>query len=144
MFSTPEEHGRLAIRELPCCLMRPVGSPHEFKRLHKNNGWQILPLFAIRAIFKFGVGQSTGVLKMSTSINLSLTDELRAFVNENSGDGTLYATPSEYMRDLLRQQKRRQEAAAARDAILEGYQDAIEGRTHAYEGDLKSLLKQAK
>jgi len=61
---------------------------------------------------------------MSTSINLSLTDELRAFVDANSGDGTLYATPSEFMRDLLRQQKSRQAAAAARDAILEGYQDA--------------------
>lgn len=77
---------------------------------------------------------------MSTSINLSLTDELRAFLDANSGDGTLYSTPSEYVRDLLRQQKVRQEAAAARDAILEGYQDAIAGRTHEYKGDLRSLL----
>jgi len=77
---------------------------------------------------------------MSSSINVSLTDELRAFVDANSGDGTLYATPSEFMRDLLRQQKSRQEAAAARDAILEGYRDAIEGRTHAFKGDLRSLL----
>lgn len=44
---------------------------------------------------------------MSSSINLSLTDELRAFVDANSGDGTLYATPSEFVRDLLRQQKSR-------------------------------------
>lgn len=78
---------------------------------------------------------------MSSSINLSLTDELRAFVDANSGDGTLYATPSEFMRDLLRQQKSRQEAAAARDAILEGYHDAIHGRMHAFKGDLRSLLK---
>jgi antitoxin ParD1/3/4 len=77
---------------------------------------------------------------MSSSINLSLTDELRAFVDANSGDGTLYATPSEFMRDLLRQQKSRQEAAAARDAILEGYQDAINGRMHPFRGDLRSLL----
>ncbi|MCC7338145.1 MAG: hypothetical protein IT422_23890 [Pirellulaceae bacterium] len=77
---------------------------------------------------------------MSTSINLSLTDELRAFLDANSGDGTLYSTPSEYVRDLLRQQKVRQEAAAARDAILEGYQDATAGRTHVYKGDLRSLL----
>ncbi len=33
---------------------------------------------------------------MSSTLNLSLTDELRALVNENSGDGTLYATPSEF------------------------------------------------
>ena len=83
---------------------------------------------------------TSGELKMSTSINLSLTDELRAFLDANSGDGTLYATPSEYVRDLLRQQKVRQEAAAARDAILEGYQDAIAGRTYEYQGDLRSLL----
>lgn len=62
-------------------------------------------------------------------------------MDANSGDGTLYATPSEFMRDLLRQQKSRQEAAAARDAILEGYQDAMDGRAHACKGDLRSLLK---
>ena len=78
---------------------------------------------------------------MSSTLNLSLTDELRAFVNENGGDGTLYATPSEFVRDLLRRQKQRQEAAEIRDAIIEGYHDAIEGRTHEFKGDLKSLLK---
>lgn len=81
---------------------------------------------------------------MASSINLSLTDELRAFIDQNSGDGTLYATPSEFVRDLLREKKNRQDAASARDSILEGYQDAISGRTVAFKGDLKSLLKQAK
>ncbi len=81
---------------------------------------------------------------MSGSINLSLTDELRASVDANSGDGTLYATPSEFMRDLIRQHKCRQEAALARDAILEGYQDAIEGHIHTFQGDLRSLLKKVK
>lgn len=80
---------------------------------------------------------------MGSTLNLSLTDELRAFVDANSGDGTMYATPSEFVRDLLRQQKQRQEAAAARDAILEGYQDAIEGRVHEFKGDLRALLKKA-
>ena len=81
---------------------------------------------------------------MASSLNLSLTDELRAFVDQNSGDGTLYATPSEFVRDLLREKKSRQEAAAARDSILEGYQDAIAGRTVTFKGDLQSLLKKAK
>lgn len=81
---------------------------------------------------------------MSSSLNLSLTDELRAFVDAKSGDGTFYATPSEFVRDLLRQQKSREEAAAARDAILQGYQDAIAGRTYSFKGDLKSLLKKVK
>lgn len=78
---------------------------------------------------------------MATTLNLSLTDELRAFIDENSGEGTLYATPSEFIRDLLRQKKKQLEAEKIRAAILEGYQDAIEGRTVPFEGDLRSLLK---
>jgi len=81
---------------------------------------------------------------MGSSLNLSLTDELRAFVDQNSGDGTVYATPSEFVRDLLREKKNRQEAAFARDSILAGYQDAIAGQTVAFKGDLQSLLKKAK
>ena len=81
---------------------------------------------------------------MSSTLNLSLTNELRAFIEENCGDGTLFATPSEFVRDLLRQKKLQMEAAEVRDAILEGYQDAIHGRTVPFEGDLRSLLKKAK
>jgi len=78
---------------------------------------------------------------MGSTLNLSLTDELRAFVDRNSGDGTLYATPSEFVRDLLREKKERLEAAHVRAAILEGYQDAIAGRTVPYRGSLRKLLK---
>lgn len=42
---------------------------------------------------------------MSGTLKLSLTDKLRAFIDENSGDGTLYATPSEFVRDVLREKK---------------------------------------
>jgi len=79
---------------------------------------------------------------MSSTLNLSLTDELRAFVDENSGDGTLYATPSEFVRDLLRQKKEELEAARIRDSILEGYEDVLKGRAVEYRGDLQSLLSQ--
>ena len=81
---------------------------------------------------------------MAHSLNLSLTDELRGFIDRNSGDGTLYATPSEFVRDVLRQYKARQEAAEVRDAIIEGYQDAIAGCTVVYQGDLKKLLEKSK
>jgi antitoxin ParD1/3/4 len=73
---------------------------------------------------------------MANSLNLSLTDELRAFVDANSGDGTLFATPSEFVRHLLREKKQRQEAAAARDAIA--------GDTLAFQGDLRALFKKAR
>lgn len=81
---------------------------------------------------------------MSSTLNLSLTDELRAFIDQNSGDGTLFATPSEFVRDVLREKKERQEAAAIREAIIEGYQDAIAGRWHRYDGDLRKLMKKVK
>lgn len=80
---------------------------------------------------------------MANTLNLSLTDELRAFVDANCGDGTLYATPSEFVRDLLRHKKLEIEAASVRDAILEGYQDAIQGRTVTFNGNLRGLLKKS-
>ncbi len=79
---------------------------------------------------------------MTRSINLSLTDELRAFLDKNSGDGTLYSTPSEFVRDLIRRQKDRMDAAALRTAVLEGYAAVRDGRTHEYTGDLRSLLEE--
>jgi len=78
---------------------------------------------------------------MGHALNLTLTEELRAFIDENCGEGTLYSTPSEFVRDLLREKKRQIEAAKVRDAILEGYQDAIEGCLVPYEGNLNELLK---
>jgi len=40
---------------------------------------------------------------MSSSLNVSLTDELRSYVNTRANDNDVYATPSEYIRDLIRQ-----------------------------------------
>lgn len=80
---------------------------------------------------------------MANTLNLSLTDELRSFIDQNCGDGTLYATPSEFVRDLLRQKKLQLDAAAARDAILAGYQDALEGRVTSFDGGLRKLIKKS-
>jgi len=81
---------------------------------------------------------------MSSTINLSLTDELRGFIDRNCGDHGLYATPSEFVRDLLREKKERQEASDLREGILEGYRDLIEGRSIEYEGDLRAVLSAAR
>jgi antitoxin ParD1/3/4 len=81
---------------------------------------------------------------MPSSINLSLTDELRAFIDEQSGDGTSYATPSEFLRDVLREKKRRIEAAALRDAVIEGFRDVIDGRFVEFDGSLKDCIAEAK
>ena len=79
---------------------------------------------------------------MSGTLNLALTDELRAFVNQHSGDGTLYSTPSEFVRALLREKKERLEASEIRAAIMEGYGDAIAGRMVPYSGNLKNDMQQ--
>lgn len=77
---------------------------------------------------------------MSRSINLSLTDELRAFIDERSGDGTTFSTPSEFVRAVLREKKDQEAAAALREGVLTGYQDIKAGRISEYTGDLKTMI----
>ncbi len=77
---------------------------------------------------------------MGSTLNLSLTDELRAFVDEQSGDGTLFATPSEFVRDLLRKQKLHMEAEVLRTGVIEGLQDAAENRVHQFKGSVRELM----
>jgi antitoxin ParD1/3/4 len=62
---------------------------------------------------------------MSNSLNLSLTDELRRYVDERSGDSGVYATPSEYIRDLIRRDM--QECSIALH-VLDGLEDVKKGR----------------
>lgn len=78
---------------------------------------------------------------MENNLNLSLTDELREFIDANCGEGTPYATPGEFVLDLLRQAMLQTETAKVRDAIIEGYQDAIDGRLVEFRGDLRSCLR---
>jgi antitoxin ParD1/3/4 len=40
---------------------------------------------------------------MSRSLNVPLPKPMREFVNEQAGENSLYATPSEYIRSLVRQ-----------------------------------------
>lgn len=81
---------------------------------------------------------------MTRSINLSLTDELRKFVDQSSGDGTLFATPSEFVRALIRERKERQDAAGLRRSVQEGYDDALHGRTLPLGSDLRSMVAEGK
>ncbi len=78
---------------------------------------------------------------MSSTINLSLTDELKDFVQKNAGDGTVYSTPSDYVRDLIRHEMDRKQASEVRNKILKGYHDASAGKLNPYTGDLKTGLK---
>jgi antitoxin ParD1/3/4 len=42
---------------------------------------------------------------MASTLNISLTDELRRFVDSRASDQDVYSTPSEYIRDLIRRDK---------------------------------------
>lgn len=62
---------------------------------------------------------------MPSSLNLSLTDELREFINSRTGDAGVYSTPSEYLRDLIR---RDMESQSVVTHILSGIDDIKHGR----------------
>ena len=61
---------------------------------------------------------------MSSSLNVQLTDALRKYVDERASDKDVYATPSEYIRDLIRQDM--QDRAIALN-VLEGLDDLHAG-----------------
>ena len=44
---------------------------------------------------------------MPASLHVSLPEDLRRFVDSRAGDSALYATPSEYVRDLIRRDMQR-------------------------------------
>jgi len=77
---------------------------------------------------------------MPNTLNLSLTEELRSYVDSKCGDHNLYATPSEFMRALLREKKEKEDAARLRDGVLAGLSDIAHQRTYEYNGDIESLL----
>ena len=62
---------------------------------------------------------------LSSSLNVQLTDALRKYVDERASDRDVYATPSEYIRDLIRQDM--QDRAIALN-VLEGLNDLKHGR----------------
>ena len=61
---------------------------------------------------------------MTKSINLNLTDALRRHVDARAGGDDVYATPSEYIRDLIR---RDMEDWAIVCDVAEGLQEARAG-----------------
>jgi antitoxin ParD1/3/4 len=81
---------------------------------------------------------------MASTINLSLTEELRDFIDRHCGDGSEFATASEFVRDVIREKKRRIEAAALRDSVIEGYSDVAKGRFVEFSGSLKESIAEAK
>ncbi|MBL4759887.1 MAG: hypothetical protein JKY80_03415 [Mariprofundaceae bacterium] len=62
---------------------------------------------------------------MSSSLNVSLTNELRRYVNTRANDEDVYATPSEYIRDLIRQDMENRQVFSH---VMNGLEDVKQGR----------------
>ena len=62
---------------------------------------------------------------MGSSLNISLTDELRSYVNMRASDTDVYATPSEYIRDLIRHDM---ESRRIVSHVMHGLDDVKDGR----------------
>jgi antitoxin ParD1/3/4 len=87
--------------------------------------WHLLISIARRNYNHGYALNSTRWCPVSSSLNVQLTDELRRYVDERASDKDVYATPSEYIRDLIRQDM--QDRAVALN-ILEGMADLRHGR----------------
>ena len=74
---------------------------------------------------------------MSSSLNISLTDELRRFVDTRASDQDVYSTPSEYVRDLIR---RDMEGSAILTKVRRGLDD-IKNNRFANESVLDILAE---
>ena len=61
---------------------------------------------------------------MPNSLNVTLTGELRQYVDARASDGDVYATPSEYIRDLIR---RDMEDWQIVSGVVQGLKEAKEG-----------------
>jgi len=62
---------------------------------------------------------------MASSLNLTLTDELREFINSRTGDAGVFSTPSEYLCDLIR---RDMESQGIVTHVLDGLDDIKHSR----------------
>ena len=62
---------------------------------------------------------------MSNSLNIQLTTELRRYVDERASDHDVYATPSEFVRDLIRKDR----AQRVVNGITQGLREIRSGRS---------------
>ena len=82
---------------------------------------------------------------ISDRVNARLSPPLARFVARMVGEGGLYETPSEYIRDLIRRDMEKREdiqteASRFGEAIFEGYKDIAAGRFIESSGDFKTDL----
>ena len=75
---------------------------------------------------------------MAHSLTLSLTRELRRFIDSQVGDEGVYSTPSEYVRDVIRRDRARLADNEAELRIMAGVKNVATG--NIIETDREELL----
>jgi antitoxin ParD1/3/4 len=76
---------------------------------------------------------------MGASLHVSLPDEMRRFVDEISNGKSVYATPSEYVRALIRRDMEHMEAERS---ILRGYEEAMRGEFVDGEDAMATIMRE--
>lgn len=77
---------------------------------------------------------------MGASLHVSLPDEMRRYVDGIANGTSLYATPSEYVRDLIRKDMEKMEVY---QALLQGLDEAERGE-FVPDGFMDDLLEEMK
>jgi antitoxin ParD1/3/4 len=77
----------------------------------------------------------------NTSLNVSLPERLKAFVKEQVAEGR-YSTPSDYVRELIRLDQKRQAQERLDRLLLEGLDTPAEEVSPEYLEDLRRDVRE--
>ena len=79
---------------------------------------------------------------MPTTMNVAISPELKSHVDRQIAEGR-YASSSEYVRDLIRQDQRRAAEQKLADLVREGLESSIEPHDPNFWGKRRETLRRA-
>lgn len=85
-------------------------------------------------------------MSMTSSLNIQFTGELRRFINEQASDDGVYATPSEYIRDLVRRDMEERSKAREREIaamLMDARSSAVTKISSNFIQTERALLKES-
>jgi antitoxin ParD1/3/4 len=79
---------------------------------------------------------------MPTTMNVAISPEFKAHVDRQVAEGS-YASSSEYVRDLIRQDQRRKAEQRLAELVREGLESPLEAPDAAYWDKRRQALRQS-
>lgn len=79
---------------------------------------------------------------MPTTMNVAISPELKAHVDRQVAEGN-YASSSEYVRDLIRQDRQRKAEQRLADLVREGLETPLESADPAYWARRRQALRRS-